>query len=335
MRPDRRLVMSGTLCEQLHHLWKMDSQGWPALAQNIESLHQATYRLFEVDQHKVELQLNPARERNVAAPVNNGQADDRPCPLCHEQLPEDQNAIAYGRDWLFLCNLSPLLEPHFTVISSTHRPQRVHVAMETMLSLVRDLDGAFTVLYNGPCCGASIPEHMHLQATPAGALPFERELAFGLCGGRGSRGESWIDWVTRSPVLIGTTRPGRRPAFVLVGEEHDRVAVALGRVLSLLGEIEPSSPEPMLNMFASYAEDRWLVWGFPRARHRPLCYGTGENDYLITPGAIDLCGRLIAPRASDFDRVDQEMITRIYHDVLLPPERFAAFHDLLAKRLGG
>ncbi len=334
MRPDRRLVMSGTLCEQLDHLWKSDSKRWPRLAENIAQLQEAQYKTFEVDHLRVEVQMNPSRTKNVATPVDNGRVMARPCPLCHAQLPDEQNAIAYGRDWLVLCNIAPLFEPHYTIIASAHQPQRVQSALYPMLTLVRDLEGAFTVLYNGPSCGASIPEHMHLQATPAGALPFERELANGLCGGRGAHGESWIESVTRSPVTVGVTRAGRRPAFILMGEDLDLVASALRRVLALLGECEPAEPEPMLNLFASYAEDQWLVWGFPRARHRPMFFGTGEEDYLISPGAADLCGRLIVPRPRDFERLDQKAVDQVYHDVLLPPARFAAFRDSLRANMG-
>ena len=45
-----------------------------------------------------------------------------------------------------------------------------------MLDLAEALPGSFTV-YNGPECGASAPDHLHLQAGARAGLPLVHEAA--------------------------------------------------------------------------------------------------------------------------------------------------------------
>jgi hypothetical protein len=44
-------------------------------------------------------------------------------------------------------------------------------------SMVRiPLLSEWTVLYNGPKCGASAPDHLHFQVAPSGKMPIEKEI---------------------------------------------------------------------------------------------------------------------------------------------------------------
>ena len=110
---------------------------------------------------------------------------------------------------------------------------------------------------------------------------------------------------------------------------HRALAEALERVIGLVGEVRPAEPEPMLNLFAAYAEGRWISWLFPRAAHRPGVYGHGPDDYLISPGGVDLAGVLIAPRPGDCDRLEAATIESILSEVLLSPGAFARLRDRL------
>ena len=55
-------------------------------------------------------------------------------------------------------------------------PQRISGNFDAMLQLAKDLTG-FTIIYNGPNCGASAPDHFHFQGIPQGVLPVESELS--------------------------------------------------------------------------------------------------------------------------------------------------------------
>lgn len=329
MIQDRYIKPNGSLSHRILHLWRRDAAGWPMLADGIARLRASRRRSFRLDGMAVEALCNPARIRSASARVDAASLAARPCYLCPDRLPAEQHAVPYGDAWLILCNPAPLSEPHFTIVSQRHEPQRVDAAMETMLDLVRDLDGTHTVFYNGPGCGASLPDHLHLQAMPAHVMPFERELAGELCQ-QAERAQRWLHWVATGRVRVGVTAPGRRPAVVLVGQERESVRDALVEAIAALGEVQPAEPEPMLNLFTAYADENWLAWFFPRGAHRPSCYGDGSDDFLISPGAVDLAGTLITPRPQDFERLDERMIQTVYDDVLLPPDRFASLRERLS-----
>lgn len=57
----------------------------------------------------------------------------------------------------------PHFQRHLTIIDKEHTPQSMKGRFEDMLHLAENLD-EFYILYNGPECGASAPDHMHFQA---------------------------------------------------------------------------------------------------------------------------------------------------------------------------
>ena len=90
------------------------------------------------------------------------------------------------------------------------------------------------------------------------------------------------------------------------------MAAAIREVVIILGQVRPAEPEPMLNLFATYAEERWIAWMFPRGAHRPSFYGTEQDNFLISPGAADLGGVVVSPRPEDFDRLTDEIVQTIF-----------------------
>ena len=330
MKPDPALTSPDALLHQVTRLWEQQAANWSPLAEGIAALRQAQTRSFQVGGSRIVAQCNPARMKSASAKVDPASLAERSCFLCPDHLPEGQHVITYRGNWLILCNPAPIFEPHFTIATTAHEPQRVRPAIDTMLDLTRDLDGAYTVFYNGPGAGASAPDHLHLQATRAGAMPFETELAGQLGGGDRLSGGRWIEWAGGGPVRIGTTRASRRPAVVLVSESRESLARGIEGVIGVVGEVHPAMPEPIIDLFVTWAENRWIAWLFPRAAHRPATYGTDPDDYLISPGAVDLAGVIIAPRPADFDRLHASTIQSILNEVLLSPGAFARLRDRLA-----
>jgi len=338
---DRDLPFHGSLHEQVAHLWREQVESWLVLADGLAAMRHARTRRFDLNGSVVTAQCNPARVQSSSANSGANHAGPRRCVLCPENRPTAQQAIVYRDRWVILCNPVPILEPHFTIASIEHTPQRLASAIPTLLQLARDLNGLFTVFYNGPDCGASLPDHLHLQATAAECLPFEKELAEQLqhnpCNDsipskrqQTSDQPAGIDWVQSAPLRIGITYPPLRTAVVLMGHDADALSLELARLGQVLNDICPAIPEPRLNLFARYTPDGYCVWAFPRAVHYPSTYGTGPDDFLIRPGAIDLGGILIAPRPHDFDRLDEAVVRSIYDEVLLLPEDVAILRDQLA-----
>lgn len=324
MNTDPDAVAETGLPEALQGLWEAQIEQWPMLAEGLAALRSARTRAFQVGASRFEAQCNTTRIRSAAAKVDAASLAARPCFLCEDKRPVEQRALPYHQKWVLLCNPAPIFDPHFTVASIAHAPQRVEPSIRPMLDLADDLGVDFTVFYNGPGSGASAPDHLHLQVTPFGATPFEAELAGILATVDETEKPqgAWIEWMDRDDVAVGTTRGGRRPAVVLMGTDREALAGQIERVIGVLREVAPAEPEPRLNLFATHRDERWIAWLFPRMAHRPSIYGEGPEAYLISPGAIDMGGVLIVPRSEDFERLSADVIQTILDDVLLGPDAF-------------
>ena len=84
--------------------------------------------------------------------------------------------------------------------------------------------------------------------------------------------------------------------------------------------IHEGEAEPRMNVVC-WQQDREVVsLVFPRAKHRPDCYfAQGEEQLLISPGALDMCGLLITPREQDFRKLTPEQAVAILKEVSLTP----------------
>jgi hypothetical protein len=329
MNFDRTFIGPGSLASLVPALWRQQVEDWPRLKEALLALRQSQTRTLRVGTSTVVAQYNQAREASASAKVDPASLAARPCFLCMNNLPKSQCAIVYRKDWLILCNPAPIFEPHFTINSMSHQPQSIEVAAPIMLDLARDLNGSYTLFYNGPHCGASAPDHLHVQAAPVAVLPHERELVRQLCYARPANGAGWIDWVRREPVRVGVSRAEHRPAIFLLGRSRADLLEALTRVFAILGRIRPARPEPMVNVFVTYADECWTVWIYPRRAHRPSVYGFGPEEFLLSPGCVDVAGLLIVPRESDFQRLTQELVTQIYDEVLIAPDELAQIRGAL------
>jgi hypothetical protein len=59
---------------------------------------------------------------------------------------------------------------------------------------------------------------------------------------------------------------------------------------------------------------------FPRSRHRPASFHTGE--LTVSPATIDMSGILVTPFAKDFERLSGDDVAAVYREVTLPEEPF-------------
>lgn len=88
--------------------------------------------------------------------------------------------------------------------------------------------------------------------------------------------------------------------------------------------IEDKRTEPDFNLLSwrheggPTAEDYLVTVVFPRRKHRPDCYfASGRSKYLVSPGAIDMGGLIITPRAEDFERITPRIAQNILREVTL------------------
>ena len=149
---------------------------WPVLRESYEALRQVRERSVPCSGFSVFLQHNHGRTKSTLAAVGEKDTSRRSCFLCLDHLPEGQKAILYRSEYLILCNPMPVFSAHFTIAHVDHRPQAIAEHIDILPKLMADFGSGWTLLYNGPKCGASAPDHFHFQAVPSGRMPIEKEI---------------------------------------------------------------------------------------------------------------------------------------------------------------
>ncbi len=318
-----RLHPGSDLAAYCHALHLQQRATWPLAAAGYRALDSTEVRSCELNGLEIRLQLNPARLASSTATADSAAVRARPCFLCIGNLPAGQQALAYGDRYLILVNPYPVAPEHFTVPAVDHVPQRIGDSIADLLSLCRDLAPRYTVLYNGPQCGASVPEHQHFQAVPAGYLPLDRIFSH-------ERDRRGMPWGERRGVRYTGLEHLPCPCVALEAETAAPLQESLRHLLEHLKNLVPGPGEPMVNIIGRYQQG-WRLLVIPRSRHRPSSYLDADgNGILLSPGTADVSGLCVVPRWEDFHRLQRAHLQRVFEEVCLP----AASLRLLRDRLG-
>jgi hypothetical protein len=281
-------------------LFQRQLGSWPALARGVEGLRRARTRSVRINWFEVLVRHIPHRIGSTTAAVDTASVKQRPCFLCPENLDPEEEGIAFDDELRIYCNPFPIVDRHLTIVHREHIPQRIAGRSGNLLDLAAALGGCF-VIYNGPECGASAPDHLHFQAGSRSLFPIEADLT-------GVRGPA--------------VREYQRHVLVFRGHSRAGLIDRLDRTIALLSSVSGRSPEPMINIAAFHDAGVWTVYIFPRGKHRPGVFHTGE--LTVSPAAIDLCGIFVTPVEKDFERISGADIAAIFREVTLPGDQFAA-----------
>jgi hypothetical protein len=279
------------LARAVERLFAQQQAAWPLLARGLAGLAQARTKTLRIAEAQLALRHIPHRLQSTTARVDAASIGARPCFLCEQNLPLEQRGLALGEEWVALCNPFPILERHLTIVHRRHVPQRLAGRSAALLELARALPACF-VIYNGPECGASAPDHMHFQAADRALFPIE------------------ADTQGRQGLVDHPSRP-----IVLRGDSRDRLAARVDRVVAALGEMTGRKPEPLVNLAACEAQGQLTVFLFARHKHRPAAFERGE--LLLSPAAIDLSGVPVTPREQDYERLTAETLAAVFDEVML------------------
>ena len=286
-------------------------ESWSAAGAGYESLNYVRERELTCRGFSVRVQHNPGRIRSTLADVGEKSVAGRACFLCPTSLPKEQKGILYRKEYLILCNPMPVFPSHFTIAHLDHRPQDLAGGVATLLTLMSDFGPEFLVLYNGPRCGASAPDHLHFQAVPSGLMPIEREFR---AAQRAARREAGGVSVHR-PKGLG------RQVVILEGPGPAPMGDALHAFVKALKSVLPTDREPMMNLICVREENTYTMLLFPRAKHRPEAfYLKGDGCLAISPAVVEMGGIMVTPLEKDFDRLDAAGVERIFQEVSLPAE---------------
>jgi len=264
----------------------------------------------------IEVQWNPARIVSTGAKMDSKTLGERPCFLCSQNRPKEQMKSVVDGKWELLVNPFPILPMHFTIPSLRHRPQAIKDMIGEMFRLLTDYP-ELTVFYNGPKCGASAPDHAHLQAGTTGVVPLQK---------------SWKRLARElTPVVklsddadISVIADYFCPAFLLRSRSKEAGERLFRHLYAALPKREDET-EPMMNILGWRREEDYLLVVIPREKHRPDCYtAEGEQRMVVSPGALDMAGLMITPREEDFRRMTSEKALDILREVALGNENFSA-----------
>ena len=317
--------------EEVERFHASEVANWSLAAENYAALARVETRELMKGDTIMAVQWNPARIVSTGAKMDAKTISERPCFLCKHNRPKEQHSLPTERHYEILLNPFPILPGHLTIPTRRHQPQGIYNHFGTMRHLAWNLPNHI-IFYNGPECGASCPDHCHLQAGLRGVLPLEKD---------------WKLYETNLTKLYPITaqqeaeieEAGNRrgcglymlnnwacPVFVIRSLANTTDSILCKRVYDAL-PIPEGAWEPRMNVVCwrqacgSGWEDEIVSIIFPRKKHRPDCYyAEGEEQLLISPGALDMSGLIITPREEDFRRLTAERAIDILQEVTMTEE---------------
>ena len=333
--------------QQLNRLWQHDVNAdeieafhasevanWAVAAESYAALAQVQTRTLAQGDLELSVQWNPARIVSTGAKVDQKTISERPCFLCNHNRPKEQHCLPTEKHYEILLNPFPILPGHLTIPTRRHQPQSIFTHFNTLRHLAWKMP-QHIIFYNGPECEASCPDHCHLQAGHRGLLPIEKE---------------WKHYETNLTKLYPVTTQqeaeiemaGNRrgcglymlntwacPVFVIRSLPTEPDSILCQRLYNAL-PVPEGQWEPRMNIvcwrqqWGAGREDEIVAVIFPRKKHRPDCYyAEGEEQLMISPGALDMGGLIITPREEDFRKITVERAISILREVTMTEEELA------------
>ena len=290
--------------EFIDDLYTRQFDEWPDVNGNYMRLSEVKRRNLRLGDFGCAVQCNPARIVSTGAKTDTDSISRRKCFLCAANRPDRQLAIPMLGRWELLVNPYPIFPVHFTIASTDHRPQ---ASVPLDMASMAEMSPGLAYFFNGAHAGASAPDHLHVQAVLRCELPLVRLVEENhpadhtgfMCS---------EDYGLDLPFqfVSAVISPDQKGMDMLL-----RIHGAFG-----IDAATGAKDAGLVNAYFWIADDRLLrVALVPRRRHRPELYGSGESQYLVSPGAVDMAGVIITPRPEDFERLTADDISQIYADV--------------------
>lgn len=329
--------------EEVFDFFDKQMRLWEEARLRFEDLEEGIQvRSLPLNDYELAAQFNPRRIVSTAAKLDKKNLKKRPCFLCDRNRPGEQIDFPVEGDYHLLVNPYPILPYHLTIPTRRHQPQSLSALLRALNRLAWRLPD-FLLFYNGARCGASAPDHAHLQAGARGIVPLERDWKFfesrlEKIYPKTTTAESELLEKGYTSMSTGLYRLHGYacPAFVLLGGQADGDYYLFNKLLSVL-PVEKGQNEPDINLLAwrqsgrpADGDDSVVMVLFPRKKHRPDCYYADERSkFVISPGALDMGGLIITPRENDFERLTAKQAAAILKEVTLSDSQV----DQIAKKL--
>lgn len=294
------------LTDDLEQLYLNQIQDFELARNNFLALQEVIYRDIPWGNFTIRLQYNPARMISTNANIDAATLQSRPCFLCKDHMPEQQQGIPFGQRYHIFINPYPIFKKHFTVPSKQHVPQLIGNRFTDMLDLAFELQD-YTIFYNGPACGASAPDHFHFQIVPRQEMPLETDVQHPMLR---------EEIIKKDFYSITTLKGYLREVLLLQASDQQLLSSLFTKIQAIVLKAIPSEPEPMFNILCWFDNCQWTVCLFPRRVRRPWqFYATGDEKILFSPGCVDMAGLIIVPRQEDFEKYSPSLLLDMFAQV--------------------
>lgn len=316
----------------INQLITNQKQSWELAMVNYESLKSYRAKMKKVELYgenyymRVNVFPNPVRMLSTIAQTDASSINARPCFLCQENRSHTQAFVDY-KHYQILVNPYPIFEQHLIIAEKAHTPQTILERFEDMMELTDSMREYF-LMYNGPECGASAPDHAHFQA--AGK---EEQLSAAM----------WYDWHTTELFSSSTKEISYvdepLSALYIATKDKKTMSHTFKTIYDILAA-DSDGKEPMMNILAWYGlenpkdfypnykeemQDLEYLYNcviFLRSKHRPDCYYVeGADQLLISPAIAEMSGIFPVAREEDLPKMTGEKIHDICREVSLPKEK--------------
>lgn len=317
--------------QEVDQLLKNQVRSWKLAKENYKILEENRKQTKEMVLSKEEFCSsiyafpNPNRILSTTAQTDAASIGSRPCFLCKTNRPQEQEFISY-KNYQILINPYPIFKRHLTIADKDHLPQSIAGRFKDMIELACMMDEYF-ILYNGPECGASAPDHSHFQACG------KEE---GLIGARG-----YLDWHSQELIdnnkleIVYTDDP---VSAIHINAKSQKILTQTFQMIYDILATDNKGKEPMMNILVWYGlENSKEQFGefyetelnsitlpysctiFLRCKHRPDCYyAEGDEQLLISPAIAEMNSVFSVAREEDMAKLTPEKVYEIYHEVSMP-----------------
>lgn len=311
---------------------KKQIRDWKTAHDNHEALKKIRTKELDICGNPFIVQFNPTRSVSSHAKVDAESIKERPCFLCSENQPKEQERFDLG-NYDLCVNPYPILPEHVTCISYNHVPQRLPGNIfDKLLTNIMYRMQPYAFFYNGANCGASAPDHLHVQGVKAQDIPIVRNIdallehsqqidmkyEFGDNDMINADAANIIKDLEADWLYINKDYP--TPIFII---QH-RGLLESSLLEHLLNALPRSKDEvePKFNLLMwKETDDVYYIIVFPRSKHRPDCYFAGdETKLLVSPGTLDMAGVIVTTREEDFERLTDKDVAAIIKEVGLSVE---------------
>lgn len=317
---EQRILQQETTLEKIQQsierLFQKQTLSWELAKENYQALKQYRSRTKEISKWfgkqylDANLFLNPKRILSTTAQTDTASIHSRPCFLCQTNRPQEQEFISY-RNYQILVNPYPIFKHHFTIVDKEHKSQSIAGRFKDMIEFT-DIMREYFLLYNGPECGASAPDHAHFQA----------------CSKEESMQGSYydhIDLIDNDKVRI--SYEDFPYSFIRIQAKNKKTMSKTFHLIYDILAANNNGKEPMMNILAWYgleitkehfgknyddqfesvAEHPYNCIIFLRSKHRPDCYyAKGDEQILISPAIAEMNGIFPIVREEDMKKLTPE-----------------------------